>query len=540
MKFEIFHIATDIVKTAGTKSTDPLFRLINKFSSTESAVNEINEKFSSVFVPDCDDTENSNQPSQTSVPWLIDIPVSLVHRKLSKINAAKSMGNDYIPAILYKSAADALAGPLAHIYNLSVTQRRFPSIWKSSHVSPIPKSATPDSSNLRPISLLPIPSKILESIVFHSNVYNLFLLNFGKNQYGSRPASSTTCAVIKLIHNALSLLESPLVSGVQITAYDYTKAFDVLSHNLILRRLRDSGFPADFIDWTKDYLTGRSQAVRIGSVVSTKTNVTSGVPQGSVLGPALYCLTAGNIDSVHHDTSLIQYVDDTTLCVPLYKGVSNLHVVEEHANLLRWSSEKGLKINLSKCKSICISKSNNATAIPLEGVQSVDELRFLGVIINNKLTWTSHIEYIRRTASKRTYAIRLLKPLLPTASLITVYFATVRSILEYASPAFVNLPVGLSNMLEKLQNRFHKLICGSNANLECSCGRFTTLSSRRQISATRLFKKASNDPNHILHPIIPKRSARSNRFIQPPSNTSKFRNSYIPFTTLLINDTVIT
>ena len=154
-----------------------------------------------------------------------------------------------------------LSGPLTHIYNLSIKEKRFPNRWKLSHVCPIPKTRSPCLNDLRPISLLPLPSKIMERIVLET-VRSQFVHSFGKSQFGARDSSSTTCAVISLLHHAICFLESPEVSGIKIVTYYLSKAFDTLSHKVILSTLLECGLPYSFISWTSDYLKGRSQATR--------------------------------------------------------------------------------------------------------------------------------------------------------------------------------------------------------------------------------------------------------------------------------------
>ena len=136
------------------------------------------------------------------------------------------------------------------------------------------------------------------------------------------------------------------MSGIKIIAYDFSKAFDTLSHRLIVSALRDQAFPKDFIQWTEDYLTGRTQATRVGCVTSEVRSVSSGVPQGSVLGPMLFCLVVGRLKPSSSRTCLIQYIDDTTICISLYKSDTG-HVISEHANIIRWSQTMVLKLTLA-------------------------------------------------------------------------------------------------------------------------------------------------------------------------------------------------
>ena len=453
--------------------------------------------------------------------------------------SSKVMGCDLIPPILYKEAADLIAEPLAHIYSLSVSQQRFPKQWKVSHVCPIPKSSPLDVNKLRPIALLPLPSKILEKLVLRS-VHSHFIDRLEMDQFGSRPKSSTTCAIISMMHCVLANLESSNTSGVQLITYDYSKAFDVLSHGLIMKRLKEENFPSQFIFWIEDNLANRFQAVRIGSAVSTQLKVTSGVPQGSVLGPLLFCLVVAGLKTSSNNAHLIKYVDDTTLCVPLFKESPNDHVTNEHLNILKWSSDNGFDINLEKCKSICFHKSKSGRAVQLPGVSAVNRIKFLGVTINDKLNWKCHIEEICSLASKRVYGLRVLKKInVSTENLVLVYNAIIRSVLEYASPSLGDLPSLLSKKLEKVQRRCHRFICGLNPGSECECGMFEPLNSRRNTAVLKLFKKAT-DNDHVLHSILPNRSTRSCRFTQPPCSTTRFRSSFVPHATFISNSLSLT
>ena len=185
------------------------------------------------------------------------------------------------------------------------------------HVCPILKSFPPDIKKLRPIALLPLPSQILEKLVLRSR-HDRLLKYFGDNQYRSRPKSSTSCAVTSLMHHAMSELELPEVSGIQIVTYDYSEAFDVLRHNLVIQRLREVEFSAPFIRWTQDLPTNRKQAVQTGATSSIYQPVASRVPQGSVLGTLLLCIVVASLQLLSEETQLIKYVDDTTICSPLY------------------------------------------------------------------------------------------------------------------------------------------------------------------------------------------------------------------------------
>lgn len=131
----------------------------NSFDSVITAVNFINKNFSSVFVPE---EPLDKEVKGKSERWTVNISNALVEKIFSSLDTSKAMGDDGIPTILYKHCAQYLAGPFTHLFNLSIESSRFPSRWKHSHVCPVPKSSPPDIGNLRPISLLPVPAKVLE------------------------------------------------------------------------------------------------------------------------------------------------------------------------------------------------------------------------------------------------------------------------------------------------------------------------------------------------------------------------------------------
>ena len=331
--------------TLGTKCSDQIAQLVSSFPSIRAAAESINRSF-------CDSYTSSHElrtvetSSRSDLPsdWSITVTVSQVEQKLSRLKTSKATGSDGVPACIYKAAASVLAGPLTHIFNMSIQSRVFPRVWKHSNVVPLPKSPKPSIDKLRPISLLPVPSKVFEQLVLHSHLHGLFLQSFGDSQYGSRPNSSTTCAIIKLINFVTSALDKLEVAGVQLLAYDYSKAFDVLGHSTIIERLQELSFPAGFIAWITDYLTGRSQAVQLGNTLSSALHVTSGVPQGSVLGPALYCLVAGGLQKVNDSSFIMKYIDDVNFAIPVLK-TGDSPVASEHSNICAWSESYGITIN---------------------------------------------------------------------------------------------------------------------------------------------------------------------------------------------------
>ena len=503
----------------GTNTANPLQDLYILYSNIEEAAEDFNANFASKF----------GQPSNYILPdvshlsdWNITISPENVLKELLRLKK-KSPGHDLIPNLLYRSAAYFIAEPICHVFNLSILNTEVPAYFKIGHISPLPKTSHPGKNDLRPITLLPVLNKLLERLVLAS-LKETFILHFGPNQYGYRPHSSTTCALIAMHDQATSLLDQPDVGGVQIVSYDYSRAFDTIKHDLIIERLISCSFPRQFILWTKSYLLHRLQQVRIGNQTSTPLPVISGVPQGSVLGPFYFNLVVGSHTVKSTKTSCYKYADDTNLIFPLYKNCVNDYILQEHEHLLAWSMDNNLILNAAKSKMIIIITKENTAPVHINDVQVVDCMKILGVYFNNRLSWDDHISYIIKSCNRKMYSLRVLRSVLSEDELHKVYSSFIRPVLEYASPVFVSLNIFLSNSCNRLQKRAHSIICST-----IDCSRFVTVTNRRHTLSKRLFCSISDNPDHILYSRLPPLLCRSDRRIMPFCSTSRRLNSFFPF-----------
>lgn len=510
------------VNTAlGKNSTDPMMSLYSQYPDAESAASAINNALASVFLqsgplPDIPVTD----------VWNIDIRPEKVLEHLHSLKPKKASPD--IPSVLYRAAATFLYSPLAYLYNLSIHESRVPVFWKTASVVPLPKTSTPGLEDVRPISLLPIPIKILERIVL-DNVKVSLLRNYGPNQFGFRPNSSTLCALIAVHDHLTSLLDRNDVAGVQLVTYDYSKAFDKLKSDIIIERLIECRLPSGFLQWIGSYLRQRQQRVRIGTSQSAMVPVTSGVPQGSILGPYLFAVVSGSFTSTHPDSLLAKFADDSTFCFPLYKNGLNAHVTEQHLRLLTWSNRVDLQLNMRKCKSLAIPSSRNCTGVYLSDVQEVESLVLLGVTFNKNASWSLHFDNVISTVSRRFFALRILRAHLNFNELRLVFFALIRSVLEYCGPLFIGLTLSDSRRLDHIQRRFHYLLCGAGCSSDC----LPSLSDRRTAQALKAFSAMFTD-DHVLHERLPNRSA-SGRYILPLIQTNRRLNSFFPKCVVLYN-----
>ncbi|MEL7308418.1 MAG: reverse transcriptase family protein [Pseudomonadota bacterium] len=506
---------------SGKAVCDPVMNLCSQYSGSREAADVINGKFASHFQP-----SGHFQVPTRSFSTCLQVSSSFVYKQLCILDPKKSSPD--LPSKLYKAAAHVLSEPLASLFNESLELGIVPRIWKCAVVTPIPKCTSPTINDLRPISLLPIPMKILEHFVLQTFKHEI-LRNYGRNQFGFRPQSSTTAALIAIEDFVTSALDKSDVFGVQLVAYDLSKAFDKLRYDIILKKLFDSNLPACILFWFLSYFQGRTQCVKIGSVLSSAIDVTSGVPQGSKLGPYLFSMVAGSFPVDYENSTVIKYADDFTICSVLMKNSPNVHISNLHHSFINWSLTQGLIVNESKCKSLCITRSKNCFPIILPNVTIVKELRILGVIFNERLSWSHHCDSIIKTASRRLYVLRVLRNVSTRQELITVYYAIVRSCLEYASPLLVSLDKENTKKLERIQKRFHRLLCGQDCREEC----LEPLNARRLAAAVKFFQQ-TRDPSHILHHLCPEQSP-SGRYVLPATATNRRLNSFYTFMILHFN-----
>ncbi|KAK3735987.1 hypothetical protein QZH41_006320 [Actinostola sp. cb2023] len=303
--------------------------------------------------------------------------------------------------------------PVKDILNSSYREGRLPPSWKEADIVPVPKQKPVKDINkhLRPISLTPILSKIAEEFVVEEHVKPAMLKKIGSNQFGCIPKSSTMHALISMIHTWTKHTDGNGTT-VRVVLFDYRKAFDLIDHSILARKLGTLDLPHGIVRWIIDFLKCRKQRVKLERDCKSEwKDIPAGVPQGTQLGPWLFILMIDDIGVTN--TDLWKYVDDTTIAEPVHKNeISNIQSAV--SELITKSHQNKFQLNEAKCKELRISFAKSAPDFALivvneKPIEVASNVKLLGLNISDNLKWNVHISEIIRKVSSRLYFLRQLK-----------------------------------------------------------------------------------------------------------------------------------
>ena len=530
--------------SSAVRDSGELMRSLQHINSESSCASDLSNLINNTFLSPMQDftplSADSFQLSQDSSSPPFVVTEHSVYLKLTSLNPRKASGPDGIPAWLLKENADLLSGTVTDIINSSYAECRLPPSWKSADTVPIPKQKPIKDVNkhLRPISLTPVLSKLAEDFVVSEHLRPSILKKIGDNQFGAIPESSTTHALISMVHSWMKHTDGT-GSTVRVVLFDYRKAFDLIDHTLLVRKLLALDMPVGVSCWIIDFLTDRTQRVKLGNdCVSEWRKVPAGVPQGTKLGPWLFILMIDDIDT--SNAELWKYVDDTTIaeCVDKNKNSTIQSDVEE---LIAKSNCNKFQLNEAKCKELRISFARSTVdfapiVINGKAIELVPTVKLLGLNISCDLRWNCHVEEISKKVSSRLYFLKQLKRAnVPQKDLLTFYVTCIRPVTEYACPVFHNaLPAYLSAELEQLQKRAMRIIFPFTSYRDAlQQARLETLSARRELITSKLFESISSNENHRLYKLLPPRNKchfnlrHKRNFNIPMAKTKRLMNTFI-------------
>ena len=388
----------------------------------------------------------------------ISVTVNEVKAIVSQLNNSAA-GPDDLPASIMKQVSNEYCIPLTHLINLSVLQGDFPSEMKLAKVLPIYKADNHQLiQNYRPISVLNFFSKVYERVIYN-NLLDFIMENniLYDKQFGFRKGHSTSHAIITLVNKvSKSLDEGKIVGGVYL---DIRKAFDSISHQILLDKLHKIGIRGNIHCLLKSYLMSRSQYVICNGAKSEVKFVETGVPQGSILGPLLFILFMNDFSRSSTLLFSILFADDTSVFLEgteyskLIKTLNN-----ELENVTKWLNANRLTVNMKKTHYMIFHRAKFKTTgqdvvMQNSALTCVKTTKFLGVIIDHKFKWNDHITYVKRKISKSIGILYKIRRFLDMNTLIQMYHSFVFPYLIYCVEIWGNASAIHLDPLKKIQKK---------------------------------------------------------------------------------------
>jgi exonuclease III len=412
-----------------------------------------------------------------------------------------------IPYCFLKRFIDQLSFPITLIFSRFLQIKRLPSLFKSATITPIfkGKGSRTDPSNYRPISVLPVLSKLFEKVIYrklYHHVENENLLD--SQQHGFRKHRSCATALSLFSHDILTHLDSPNITA-GIVFVDLKKAFDSIRPLRLLQLLRDIGIPPIILLYLCTYFTTRTYKIKLNNFISELYDLVRGCPQGSILAPILFSLFYNGVGSSLLSAFYYLFADD--LCFYLFNSNTNSLITDLSLimnNLNSWCETKDLVINFSKTKLMLISKRSITHDIPdliCAGhiIERVNEFKYLGIIFDSTMTFDSHFQYVCKRISSAAGCLNLIKRYLNLRVFKVLINSFLLSIIDYGLPIWGKISNSRIHILQSKVNSvlgayFYPQICNKFQKIN----RITHITEHKQYFESNIDYNSLYDQCNIL------------------------------------------
>lgn len=464
---------------------------------------------------------------------------------LLKLNVKKSTGPDNIPNNFLRRYAEQIAPFLTRLFMLSLNSGVIPDDWRIARIVPVHKKGDRlDYANYRPVSITSACSKLMEHVV--ANYIKDFLAHrslLTPCQHGFRKGMSTTTQLVLTVNEIAQVLDK---SGqVDMLCLDFSKAFDKVPHAELIYKLKCLNLPLPIVRWISDYLRNRKQFVEIKNCASRVLPVTSGVPQGSVLGPLLFLIYVNDlVDVVPEDVTIKLFADDCIILKEIVSEDSHIALQKSLRGINEWCTRWGMVLNSDKTVLLRVTRKKHPSIYTYvlhdKPVLEVSKYKYLGVTFTNKLTWSEHISDISKSALRKLWFLKRRLKNGPVSTRLLAYNVCIRSKLEYAAVVWDSFTKKDSQQLENIQRKAVRFIfskykrCDSPTSL-MKLNNIPTLEARRKINRLSFLHdcitgKLKITLPQIVKPLITRTTRHSHKCALTPifARTTAFKNSFFP------------
>ena len=445
-------------------------------------INNLNAYFSTIGEQNCNTQNDYNEISKTlnfsqknSFVW-VDTTGAEISKIISHLDTKKATGPDEVSVRIIKTLNHLISPILSSLINDCFQAGLYPDYLKAAQVTPLYKGGDKSlPENYRPISVLSIINKIFEKIIYlrlHNFLEKYSIIH--PNQFGFRHGYSTSMAISEFYEKLLE--SSDENKGTCAILLDLKKAFDSVDRQILLFKLKSYGIRGNMWNLIKSYLSNRTQFIKNGVLKSNLNDVNVGVPQGSVLGPLLFILLLNDLKFCTTLNSII-FADDTLLYFSFKNPTNMVKIINsELAKVDKWLSNNNLKINTSKTKVMTFFPKNKVwrnipkLSINIDKSQElelVSEYKYLGLIIDSKLNWSNHINYLKLKLSKALGMLFRTRYFLNLESRIIIFQSLFISHLNYGLLNYGRCSNKYIEPLNKLLNKSLRCIhfCGYKENV---------------------------------------------------------------------------
>ena len=477
---------------------------------------------------------NSRQSGWVCAPLPLSLTTGQVRKQLERLHQGKAAGPDGISPRLLRTCANQLSPVLRHLYNLSLSLEQVPVLWKTSCLVPVPKKKSPsDLNDYRPIALTSHVMKVLERLVL-THLRPQVKSSLDPLQFAYQPHVGVDDAIIYLLQRAHSHLDGN-GGTVRITFFDFSSAFNTIQPQLLSEKLQVMGVTTPTISWITDYLTGRPQFVRLGSVLSEVVESSTGAPQGTVLSPFLFTLYTSDFQYNTESCHLQKFSDDSAVvgCIRDGREEEYRAVVDD---FVEWSGRNHLRLNVDKTREMVIDFRRNRPApqpLSIQGdkVTEAVDYKYLGVHIDNRLDWKTNTEAVYKKGMSRLYFLRRLRSFNVCSKMLEIFYQSVVASALFFAAVCWGSSIGAGDT-----NRLNKLIKKAGSAVGCKLDTADEVVEKRTLN--KLLSILDN-PEHPLHQLLDRqRSTFSNRLIQLRCHKERFKKSFIPKAITLYNSSL--